>query len=39
VHRWFTMEFERPPLPHLRAWYDRLLERAPYRAHVARPLA
>lgn len=39
VHRWFTMEFERPPLPHLRAWYDRLLERAPYRTHVARPLA
>ena len=39
VHRWFTMEFERPALPHLRAWYDRLLERPPYRAHVARPLA
>ncbi len=39
AHRWFTMEFERPPLPHLRAWYDRLLERAPYRTHVARPLA
>jgi glutathione S-transferase len=39
VHRWFTMDFERPPLPHLRAWYDRLLERPPYRAHVALPLA
>ena len=39
VHRWFTMDFERPELPNLRAWYDRLLSRPPYTAHVARPLA
>lgn len=39
VHRWFTMEFARPPLPHLRAWYDRLCERPPYRTHIALPLA
>lgn len=38
VHRWFTMEFERPEVPGLRAWYDRLLTRPAYRAHVARPL-
>ncbi len=39
VHRWFTMAFARPPLPHLEAWYDRLKERAPYRLHIARPLS
>jgi len=38
VHRWFTMDFERPEVPGLRAWYDRLLARPAYRAHVARPL-
>lgn len=38
VHRWFTMAFDRPDVPGLRAWYDRLLERPAYRAHVARPL-
>jgi len=37
VHRWFAMAFERPPLPHLEAWYHRLQERAPYRAHIALP--
>ena len=29
----------RPDLPRLRAWYDRLLERPAYRAHVAVPLS
>lgn len=38
VHRWFTMEFERPEVPGLRAWYERLLARPAYRAHIARPL-
>ena len=38
VHRWFTMEFDRPEVPGLRAWYDRLLARPAYRTHVARPL-
>lgn len=38
VHRWFTMEVERPDTPHLRAWYDRLLQRPAYARHVARPL-
>ncbi len=38
VHRWFTMDFERPEVPGLRAWYERLLSRPAYRAHVARPL-
>jgi glutathione S-transferase len=39
AHRWFTMAIARPDSPHLHAWYHRLLERAPYQTHVARPLA
>jgi glutathione S-transferase len=38
VHRWFTMQIDRPAAPLLRAWYDRLLERSAYAAHIARPL-
>jgi glutathione S-transferase len=38
VHRWFSMPVDRPEMPHLRAWYDRLLEDPIYREHIARPL-
>jgi glutathione S-transferase len=38
VHRWFTMPVDRPEIPHLRAWYDRLLQSPIYREHIARPL-
>lgn len=38
VHRWFTMDFDRPEVPGLRAWYERLLARPAYRFHIARPL-
>lgn len=38
VHRWFTMEFDRPEIPNLRAWYERLQARPVYRKHIARPL-
>jgi glutathione S-transferase len=38
VHRWFTMEFDRPEIPHLRGWYERLLGRPVYKEHIARPL-
>ncbi|HUB47476.1 MAG TPA: glutathione S-transferase [Acetobacteraceae bacterium] len=34
AHRWFNMDFDRPPLPHVRAWYDRLCERPAYRQHI-----
>jgi glutathione S-transferase len=37
VHRWFRVPLELPGLPSLpalRAWYNRLRERAPYRTHV-----
>ena len=35
AHRWFSFELERPPMPALRAWYDRMLARPAYRTHVA----
>lgn len=38
VHRWFSFDLERPELPHLRAWYGRLLTRQAYASHVARPM-
>lgn len=39
VHRWFFFDIEKPELPHLRAWYDRLLERPVYRRHCAGPVS
>ena len=37
LYRYFEIEVERPPLPHVEAWYRRLAERPAYRAHVMRP--
>ncbi|MBX9700451.1 MAG: glutathione S-transferase family protein [Acetobacteraceae bacterium] len=38
LHRWFALPIERPDLPRLQGWYDRLLLRPAYRRHVAVPL-
>lgn len=38
VHRWFNYDVERPPQPHLRAWYERLLARPIYQQRVAIPV-
>lgn len=38
AYAWFGMAIERPPLPHLEAWYDRLTERPAYRLGVMTPL-
>lgn len=38
VHRWFFFPVDKPDLPRLRAWYDRLLERPAYRDHCAGPV-
>ena len=36
VHRWLNLDLPtRPAAPHLAAWYQRLLGRAPYKAHCA----
>ena len=37
VYRWLTLEINRPPLPNLEAWHERLTERPPYREHVMVP--
>ncbi len=38
VHRWFSLTLERPDLPHLRTWYERLLARPAYKEHCAKPM-
>lgn len=38
VHRWYHLPIRRPETPHLKAWYDRLAERPPYRTHVMIPI-
>jgi glutathione S-transferase len=37
-YRYRHLPIERPDLPNLEAWYERLAERAPYRTHVMLPL-
>ena len=34
LYRYFELDIERPPVPHVEAWYRRLQERAAYRAGV-----
>ena len=36
AYRYFTVDVERPALPHVEAWYQRLTERPAYQAHVMR---
>ena len=36
AYRYFNVEADRPALPHLHAWYERLSERPAYRRHVMR---
>ncbi len=38
VNRWFRIDFERPPLPHLEAWFKRLCERPAYQKHILIPI-
>jgi len=33
VNRWFLTPIERPELPRVQAYYDRLAKRAPFRLH------
>jgi glutathione S-transferase len=39
AYRWFSLDIERPPMPNLEAWYERLCARATYRANVMLPLS
>ena len=38
LYRWFELPLERPELPALRAWYERLKQRPPYRDVVMIPI-
>lgn len=38
AYAWFNMPIERPTLPHLHAWYQRLTERPAYQKSVMTPL-
>ena len=39
AHRWFALDLPgRPHLPHVRAWYDKLLTRPAYATHCAGPM-
>ncbi len=37
-HRWHAYPIERPNLPRLRAWYERIGERPGFKAHIAGPV-
>lgn len=37
LYRWFEMAIERPPMPHLEAWYARLRERPAYVKAICIP--
>jgi glutathione S-transferase len=34
IYRWFTFPIERPELPKLRGWYDRMRERPGFKQHI-----
>ena len=38
AHRWFNLVDERPSMPHLEAWYQRLTERPAFRKNVMIPI-
>lgn len=37
LYRYFNLEIERPRIPHVEAWYERLQQRPGYRKHVMVP--
>jgi len=37
LYRYFELDIDRPPLPHVQAWYARLQARPAYRRHVMIP--
>lgn len=38
VNRWFVLDLDRPDMPNLKAYWDRLSERPGYRQHIMIPL-
>lgn len=39
AHRWHSYPIERPPLPRVKAWYERLAARPGFQSHVAGPVS
>src|SRR2546422_2045914 len=39
LYRYFELDIERPSVPNVSAWYERLRERPAYRQHVMIPFA
>jgi glutathione S-transferase len=39
LYRYFGIDIERPDVPHVMAWYERLQERPAYREHVMLPFS
>ena len=37
LYRYFELDLDRPDLPNVAAWYQRLQQRPAYRAHVMVP--
>ena len=38
THTWFTLAIDRPEMPHVRGWYERLVERPGFASQVMIPL-
>jgi glutathione S-transferase len=38
IYRWFAFPIERPALPRLRAWYDRLRQHPGFKTHIETPI-
>jgi glutathione S-transferase len=39
IHRWYAMDIDRPRLPDLEQWYDRIKQRRAFRDVVMQPLS
>ncbi|HWP24165.1 MAG TPA: glutathione S-transferase [Candidatus Binatia bacterium] len=39
AYRWFNLPIERPSLPGIESWYERLKQRKPYQTHIMIPLS
>jgi glutathione S-transferase len=39
IYRWFAFAVERPELPNLRTWYDRLHQRPGFKKHIETPIS
>lgn len=39
AYRWFNLDIQRPTMPNLEAWYERLCDRPTYRTTVMLPLS